>query len=263
MAAVTVVVPCYNQGRTLPETLASIRAQTYPHIDTVVVDDGSDDPHTREVLSATTWPDTAVVHTDNHGLAAARNEGIRRASGEYILPLDADDLLCPRYVELAVAALGADPSLGIVYCQARLFGARTGRWRLPPYSLGQMLVQNAIFCSALFRRSDWQAVGGYRETMMSGYEDWDFWLSLLELGRGVHMIPQVLFKYRVRPRSMASDLRNSRRLRTETHAAIFRQHQKLFVDNIAGLLEVVQQHNDWRATRLCRAARRIGVPGCG
>ena len=100
----------------------------------------------------------------------------------------------------------ADPQLGIVYCRAEKFGAETGPWRLAPASRVRMMLGNVIFCAALYRRDDWQTVGGYDELLRRGWEDWDFWLSLLELGRTVRCLPLVGFYYRKHPASMAAGM---------------------------------------------------------
>jgi GT2 family glycosyltransferase len=151
-------------------------------------------------------PKTKVLHTENRGLAAARNSGITEACGEFILPLDADDTISADYLEKGVPLLEGSPSIGVVYGLADYFGARSGRWELPEYSSVGLLSENMIFCSALFRRSDWKRVGGYKTAMAHGWEDWEFWLSLSELGVGFARIPAVLFHYRVRHASMTSSL---------------------------------------------------------
>ena len=185
MPKVSVIIPCFNQGAFLDEAVDSVLAQTFVDLEIIVVNDGSTDASTRHKLNTYRRDKTRVVTTDNQGLAAARNNGIAAAAGDYILPLDADDRIAPRYIEEAVAVLEAEPDTGIVYCQARLFGAVEADWLLPPYSIDEMLRDNVIFCSALFRRADWEPVGGYDTGMVYGWEDYEFWLSLIERGKAV------------------------------------------------------------------------------
>lgn len=230
MPKVSVIIPCYNQGKFLLETLQSVYDQTYSKIEIIVVNDGSTEEFTRQLLGAFSHPLVTVVHTDNQGLAAARNNGIKVAQGEYILPLDSDDRIGPDYIEKAVAVLDSNPSIGIVYCRAQLFGGVNTEWMLPEYSLAEMLKDNLIFCSALFRRSDWEDVGGYDPGMVYGWEDYDFWLSLIEKGRGVYRIPEVCFYYRVAPDSMVRSKEKGQKV--EMFKRIYQRHQNLFNDNI-------------------------------
>jgi glycosyltransferase involved in cell wall biosynthesis len=227
---VTVVIPCFNHGQFIDEAVDSVLAQTHPDIEIVIVDDGSDDPDTVRKLEEYRRPRTRVYRTENRGLSAARNFGISKAKGQYILPLDADDRIDSRYIAEAAAVLDRNESVGIVYCFAEFFGAQTGSWLLPPYSLEEMLVDNVIFCSALFRKADWEAVGGYDETFRSGFEDYDFWLSILELGRQVHQLPAVRFFYRVRPDSMLRQISRDQKVRV--YHKIFQKHRPLFGDHI-------------------------------
>ena len=199
---VSVVIPCYNQGAYLEEAVHSVLAQTYPDLEIIIVDDGSTDSGTVNLLKTLTHPKVRSIRTENQGLAAARNNGIREASGVYILPLDADDKIGPEYLADAVPILDRHRDIGIVYCEAAYFGAREGHWALPDYTPEQILYQNLIFCSALFRRKDWEAAGGYNINMVYGWEDWDFWLSLIRLGTKVYRIPKVHFYYRIRNASM-------------------------------------------------------------
>lgn len=206
MPKVSVIIPCYNQGQYVVETIQSVLAQTYDDFEIIVVNDGSSEEETVNLLATLSMPKTSVIHTGNQGLAAARNSGIAAACGEYILPLDADDTISVEYLEKGVALLEENPSIGVVYGMADYFGARTGQWELPEYSPVGLLAENMIFCSALFRRCDWKKVGGYKTAMRHGWEDWEFWLTLSEAGVGFVRIPEVLFHYRVRYASMTSSM---------------------------------------------------------
>ena len=154
MARVSIVIPCFNAGETIGEAIESALSQTYADIEIVVVDDGSTDPVTLDVLAHAAWPRTRILHQGNAGPAAARNAAIQASLGEYILPLDADDRIEPTYVEKAMAAMQADPNVGIVYCKAMKFGAESGPWNLPAYTLRELVIDNVIFVTSLFRRAD-------------------------------------------------------------------------------------------------------------
>ena len=202
MSKVSVVIPCYNQGVFLREALDSVYAQTHSDYEIIVVDDGSTDPKTRSILDEIDSPVIRLLRTSNGGLAMARNRGIAASTGDIILPLDADDLIAPTYLEKGVSVLTANPDVGVVYSMADKFGDVNELWQLPEFSPAHLLKENMVFCSALVRRDLWARGGGYNISMKYGWEDWDFWLSLCEQEIRFVRIPEVLFHYRVREDSM-------------------------------------------------------------
>jgi len=227
MTKVTVVIPCYNGGAYIEEAVDSVLAQTYSDVEIIIVDDGSNDPHTQHKLSENRWERTRVLRQENQGPAAARNLGIRNATGEYILPLDADDRIAPSYIEKAVSAM-SEESAGIVYCKAIRFGAENGPWDLPTFSIEEMVIDNVIFCTALFRKEDWKKVGGYTESLRYGMEDYDFWLKLLAIGTAVYRIEEHLFYYRVQKYSRTVSFLNDKQAVVDTYAEIFRNNIGFF-----------------------------------
>lgn len=259
MPKVSVIIPCYNQGAFLDEAVNSVLAQTYQDFEIIVVNDGSTDEFTNRLLSDYDRPKCRLLHTPNKGLASARNSGIAEARGEYILPLDADDRIGREYLAKGVEALESDPQIGIVYCFGELFGARRGRIAAPAFSLRKMLWSNLIFCSAFFRKEDWSGTGGYNPNMKHGCEDWDFWLSLLELERKVYRIPQVLFYYRIKDASMNIAMDKEKRI--EMHMQIIRNHKDLYVDNMEPLVELYHRiTGSWWYRVLKRAMGHLVFP---
>ena len=225
---VSIVIPCHNDGAYLRESLASAFAQTARDVEIIVVDDGSTDPETvRLIEELRTDTRLVVIRSEQcRGPAAARNLAIRRARGRYILPLDADDRIMPTYVEKARALLEGNHYLKIVYCRVSWFGLARGQWKLPPFDAEKFVIENTIFATALFRRSTWVAVSGYSENMIDGMEDYDFWMKILALGGGVHRIDEVLFNYRVKPKSRTA------RLKDDNRAVERRAFRCLFENNI-------------------------------
>src|SRR5258708_4099559 len=180
-------------------------------------------------------PRVRVFPSENQGLAGARNLGIANAQGQYILPLDADDRLASTFLEKAVAVLDERPEIGIVYSEVEWFGGKNGKWEVPPYRFPDILLDNVIVASALFRRSDSELVGGYSTEFRSRWEDYDFWLSLIERGRIPYRIPEVLFYYRQRAGSMTDSARRGDR--APLYEMLFRRHREMYTDNIAYLFE--------------------------
>ncbi|RZK10987.1 MAG: glycosyltransferase family 2 protein [Flavobacterium sp.] len=204
---VSIIVPCYNQGQYLSECIQSVLDQTYPHWECIIVNDGS--PDDTEKISKDLCklnPRIHYVSKVNGGLSSARNAGVRASSGLFILPLDADDKINPEYLQLAVEAYTKNPQLKIVYAQAEKFGYENCPWKLADYSFKGLLIANMIYCSAVYRRSDFDAVGGYDEEMKKGWEDWEFWIRMLNDDHEVYRIPKVMFYYRVKQSSMITSI---------------------------------------------------------
>jgi glycosyltransferase involved in cell wall biosynthesis len=235
MPRVSIIIPCYNAGAYIDEAVRSALAQTYHDLEVVIVDDGSDDCETGDKLEAWERSGVQVIHTPNRGLSVARNTALRHASGELVLPLDADDRIHETYTEKAVAAMDGDKGLGIVYCKASLFGEKTEPWELPEYSFGRILLSNIIFCSAMFRREDAEKVGGYNPNMTEGFEDWDFWLSLIGLGRKVYRIPETLFFCRVRQGSLTARMTRGDIL--EMYMTAVKNHKAFYAKNLLVLIK--------------------------
>lgn len=229
--AVTAVIPCFNQGQFLAECIGSLRAQSFGAWHAIVVDDASTDGVTPDLCDSFADSQVTVLHLPtNQGRSLARNAGIERATTEAILSLDADDALELDHLRKTVPLL-EDPRVGMVYTDYRLFGARTGLMRGRPFDLATLYRWQYIFAGSLFRRSAWQATGGYSDDFRIGNEDWDFWLRIAEAGFVGAYVPQPLFRYRLHAQSWSStgahgadrDFR-SRLLLLEHHREGFERH---------------------------------------
>jgi glycosyltransferase involved in cell wall biosynthesis len=266
---ISIVIPCHNAGEYLGEAVGSVLKQTYQNFELIIVDDGSNDERTRRALDAYDQPKIKLVRTIHQGLANARNSGIEVARGKYILPLDADDMIGETYLGKAISILEANENIGIVYSKAEFFGEASGEWELPPYRFPDILLGNLIFCSGFFRKRDWAAVNGYNPNMVYGWEDYDFWLSLIELGREVVRIPEKLFFYRKRSNSMVRGMSSDHII--YSYAQLLKNHPQLYADHMAGLLlnriervtrletiiRDVESSWSWRLTKPLRSANQI------
>lgn len=203
---VSVIIPCYNQGDYLSEALDSVLGQTYTDWECIIINDGSTDS-TEEVALDYTKLDQRFkyIHQENQGVIAARSNAIKQSHGRYILPLDGDDKIESTFLEKAVSILDNEPQVKLVYGNVEYFGARNGLMALRPYSFKTLLVANCFSNSVLFRRTDYDAVGGYNPNMKGGLEDWDFWISMLAHGGNVKKIDGVTLYYRILPSSRNSE----------------------------------------------------------
>jgi glycosyltransferase involved in cell wall biosynthesis len=200
---VSVIVPCYNLGEFVTEAVDSVLAQTLQDFEIIVVNDGSTDAATNEVLSQLQRPHTRVLTTENRGLPAARNHAAEHAQGQYICALDADDKLHPEFLEKTIAVLDREPDVAFVSTWVQCFGFEDWVWRQDRCDFPKLLAECVVLTASPVRRSAFEAVGGYEaEAFLYGSEDWDLWIRLVGGGyRGV-VLPEVLFYYRQREESM-------------------------------------------------------------
>lgn len=234
---VSVIIPCYNHGRFLVETVQSILDSTYKQLEIIIVDDGSkDNSRTIAEKLVEMYTNIQYFYQNNAGPSRARNHGISKAKGQYILPLDADDLISTNYIAAAVAAFEADTALKVVYAQAEKFGAVNKPWKLKPFSRRALALDNMIYVSALFRRVDWARIGGYCEDPVCCREDWEFWIKLLKDGGEVLQLPFVGFYYRIHPDSRRKSMTKAKK--SAEIAYLNSQHADFFLAQLSGPLRV-------------------------
>lgn len=220
MPLVSVVIPAHNAEKFLAETLRSARAQTYPNLEIVVVDDGSTDG-TAAIVERHARDDSRIrlIRQANAGVARARNCAIEEARGEFIAPLDADDLWHPDNIAMQVAALqAASPGTGLAYAWSIVIdGSKLiPKGQRPRFEArGEVLpelVINASFIgngsAAVFTREAITAAGGFDESLRArggqGCEDWALHIAVAERFDFV-VVPHYLIGYRKLPGSMSED----------------------------------------------------------
>jgi len=190
MPKVSVVITCFNYGRYLADAVDSVMRQSLQDFEIVIVDDGSTDD-TRSVagglITKHKGASISLISQENKGFSGARNAGIKAAAGEYIMPLDADDMLAPEYLEHVAGLLDSDPGLSFAYTDGELFGEKAHELACVPvareYDFARLLRTNIISFSGMFRKSAWEETGGYKSGVLDGYYDWEFWITLGESGR--------------------------------------------------------------------------------
>ena len=199
---VSVVIPCFNHAQYVEETVQSVLASSFKAVEVIIVDDGSVD-NSREVCEniCARFEAVTYIYQDNAGPSVARNTGISKAKGRYILALDADDLISPNYLEEAVKILEKHADVKVVYAEAEKFGSVAAKWKLKKYSSCRLAKDNMIYVSAVYRRADWERIGGYTDESVLVREDWEFWIKMLKDGGDVFCLPFVGFYYRIHQKS--------------------------------------------------------------
>ena len=218
---VSVVVPCYNQAHFLREAIESVLAQTYPHVEVVVVDDGSDD-NTEVVAGA--YDGVRCVRQENAGLAGARNTGIRHTLGPLLVFLDADDRLLPDALQVGLDCFAADPTAAFVYGRSRFIGADGAPLFTPeqlcsdePY-LPLLEMCGIIPGSVMFRRAVFDGGRGF-DPSVDASADWDMYLRVTqELPVRCH--GHTVLEYRRHADNMTNDAARI----LEAELAVLRRH---------------------------------------
>jgi glycosyltransferase involved in cell wall biosynthesis/GT2 family glycosyltransferase len=200
---VSVVIPCFNYGRYLEQALQSVLAQTFQNFEVIIVEGGSTDGTTPGIVAgieARRYGKVRVLYrTERHLAGDNRNYGISRAGGRYICCLDADDALDAIYLEMAVFLAEAN-GYDIVSSSVQCFDGSGLKSILVDATFPAIAENNQVATTALFRKSAWAEIGGYRDWGLGREhipEDWDFWLRLLARGYRCKGIREPLMHYRV------------------------------------------------------------------
>lgn len=204
MPKISIIIPYYNHGKYIDETVASIdQIPDKDLYEVIIVNDGSTDSYSNERLLALEQTGKyTVIQQENKGVCAARNNGIAHAKGEYILPVDSDNTILPDYIYKAIEVLQNNPEISIVYCDYNLFGESSGICKVGTFNLQRLMLDNFIDNCSVFRKSMIDEIGGYdlfRE--LAGIEDWELWIRAAYNRHKFYYIDQPLFNYRIVPNS--------------------------------------------------------------
>jgi len=250
---ISIIIPCYNNKNVIFDAINSALTQSYSNVEVIVVDDGSTD-HSYEFILANVkdFRNLQVVRQENQGPAAARNTGFNLSCGEYLVFLDADDILHRDYIENCQRAYENDPGLNIVYCDAELFENKTGPWKLKPFSENTILLYNSIPVFAMLRASVFLQIGKY-DTGLRCAEDWELWIRLLQHFEGVYKIPKVLYYYRKRnEQNSITDFDKIYNFRHDALLYIYNKHQQLYRNSsldmtilLSAVVYKERYYNEW------------------
>ena len=232
---VSIIIACYNSDKWVADAIESALSQSYKNIEIICVDDGSTDTSFEVISKYQNEPKLYIIKNEvNLGVVKSRNIAIEKSKGSFILPLDADDKIESSYVEKAVNILIKNKNIGIVYCQAEFFGEKNGKWNLPDFDINIMPYKNCIHSCAMFRKSDFFEVGKYKDYMERGLEDWDLWLSIIDLysqynNCGVYKLNDILFYYRKLNVKSRSDSFGD--IRLNLYNNLVKHHSSLYLNN--------------------------------
>lgn len=191
---VAVIIPCYNYAKYLGECIDSLLRQSRVPDEIIVVDDESPD-NTKEVCEKYAHAGVKYIWQKNKGLSGSRNTGIKAAKSQYVMCLDADDMLKPDAIKEHLALVDEN---SIAQCGLMEFGATVGTFRPMGASIEILRKTNTVYCNAMYPKSMWEKIGGYdeSETMRLGWEDYEFWIRALKAGYKVNTSNYIALLYR-------------------------------------------------------------------
>lgn len=231
MNRISVIIPCFNQAEYLEDCIESVYDQQ-PH-EIIIVDDGSTD-NTLEIAERYMFKQfpgiespVRVVRQVNKGLAAARNTGIMNATGDWILPLDADDMLKDNTISKFTEIINqnAQQNISVFAPSFEEFGLRQGQVILGVFGLEDLKTANRLGYFSLIRRQALLEIGGYNPKMRWGFEDWDLWFDIWKRGGLIMVLQDILIKYRIRENSMITE---ANKHSDELIGQIKRNHPEIF-----------------------------------
>ncbi|HXR84931.1 MAG TPA: glycosyltransferase family A protein [Hanamia sp.] len=233
--AISVIIPCFNDGLYLGETISKLKLQTFRDFEIIIVNDGSNDEFTLEVLKKIQQQEVVTVyHIPNQRMSAARNYGIERSNADLIVTLDADDYFDKTFFQKAFNILNQEDKIGVVSCYIRNFGLNKKVFKPRGGTIKNFLFSNQCSMCAMFRKSVWLEVGKFDEQMRLGYEDWEFFIRVTANGYLIKIIPEVLFYYR---QTQKSTLKNDT-IPNEKEIVhyIIQKHSNLYKKELAELI---------------------------
>lgn len=225
---VSIIIPCYKSEATVEETLKSVLEQKFESWEALIINDGSPDNIESIALK---WTDKderfKYYKKENGGLGSARNYGIERALGEYILPLDSDNKIRPLFVKSAVHIFEGKTEIGVVYGDAMKFGAVNELWEIGEFDILKMLHHNYIDACCLLRKSIFDKLGLYDENIpYQGHEDWELWLRIIKSKFQFYYHKKISFDYRVTNDSMIRSF--NREMLFDNELYIKKKHSELY-----------------------------------
>ncbi|MFA5022565.1 MAG: glycosyltransferase [Patescibacteria group bacterium] len=233
---ISIIIPCFNDGQYLTEAIKSTEKIDPNLAEIIIIDDGSTEKRTLGILNNLKQSNYLVFSKKNNGLSAARNFGISKAKGEYILPLDADNTIEPEYISAGLEILEQNKNIDVVYSDCQKFGLCDLEVQIPDFDIKKILEGNYIDACTIFRKSLWQKCGGYDENIKKGGEDWEFWINAYKNRARFYHLSKPLFSYRIRRDSLITKMKKEEKTKDLVNY-IYAKH----ADIVAKILKAEKQ----------------------
>jgi glycosyltransferase involved in cell wall biosynthesis len=230
---VSVIVPVYNGADYIGQALQSVLTQDYSNLEIIVIDDGSTD-NTRQIVQSYRDQRIGCLHQQNRGVSCARNSGIRSAKGQFVMPLDADDMMAPAFISKHLAEFQRHPEADLVYCDVTLIdpaGHPITTLKMPEYRDRRHMIRDLFRAGHPvvpfrfgIRRSVFDKIGLYDETLLVG-EDYDMIRRFVKAGLQAHHLAEPLHLRRMQPNSLT---RTYSQQKAQSHFSVVRRFCETF-----------------------------------
>ena len=248
---ISIIIPYYKGEDYITETLKSVYHQTYQDFEVIIVNDGSERAALDLIETNEAFKNLKIIHQENQGQSSARNNGVKSATGKYILFLDCDDLIDKTFLEKTHQILSKNKEVRVCYTKGKFFEKTDKEWVLQSFNTFDFLIENCIPITALIYKEDFEKIGGF-DTRLNYYEDWDFWIFLIERGVKVHKIDEFLFFYRIRNTSDSltnTSIDNSSRL-SDNFFEIYKKHYTFYKQNgldFHNIMSLIRENKKYKA----------------
>jgi len=232
---VSIVIPCYNDGKYLKEAIESVETCDKNLYELIIVDDGSTDKFTINLFKDLKKRGYSVYRIRHKGVSAARNYGAKISKFQYLLFLDADDKVVSDFLEDGIKVLDKSRDVGVVYGDRNEFEGLNHVF-IQNFDISESIFESRLGICAIIRKKVWQDCNGFDENLSLG-EDWEFWINAYEKGWKFHYLCKVSYYYRLRKDSTSSLLKNKENQK-KIIRYIYKKHNNLFIENLSNMVYI-------------------------
>jgi glycosyltransferase involved in cell wall biosynthesis len=231
---VSVIITCYNYAEYVEEAIQSALKQTVEPLEIIVINDGSTD-NSLDTINKYKGR-VKIIDKPNEGVVAAKNQGLMEAKGEWIVYLDADDVLEPTYIEKTLH-YAREHNYDVVYTDMKYFGVKDSLHKVFPFSFGRLLNGNFVHNSSLYKKTKLHQAGGYKDAMRGGYEDWEINISLHEKGAKFGYLPKPPLHYRQHEQEKGRN-NEAQKKADALVATVHRLHRRSYLSGSLGFYKI-------------------------
>lgn len=226
----SVIIPCYNHGEYILDALESIRIADIHNIcEIIIINDGSNDQNTLEILNAINSENLKIIHQDNAGLANARNRGIKESNCDYLLMLDSDNRITPEFLDSFHLLINQNQVFDMLHGDAIYFGERDGIFKSGELNIFKIFRANYIDACSIIKKECIVELGQYDSAMpYMGWEDWDLWVRMALNDKKTVYQEKIFFHYRYLNNSM---IRSIGHKEEETKVYLMNKYQNHLFDD--------------------------------
>lgn len=238
----SVIMPCYNQAQYIEEAIESVINQSYRNWELIIIDDGSTD-NSFEIAEKYASGDQRIkcLSQPNGGPSKARNNGVKKSVGKYLMFFDSDDKLAPQYFDKGIDYMSSHPNCAVFYSRLKRFGKKNDELTIRFTSYQDHLCSSSLFPTCIIHRTDFERIGGFDE-QMKGYEDWEMFIRLLYHNDNVYQYPEIMFFYRWNMDEGSVNLQAIRRSK-EIIEYIYNKNRAIYDEYFGSPIHSIRQAN--------------------